>query len=63
MVRAGAIGKRVVEELENLGCNITTGCADTDVGAAARQAFADRTLDDYYTEGKTLKVQCNSLFG
>ena len=51
MVRAGAIGKRVVDELTELGCDIATGCADTDIADTAREAFQGRTLDDYYTEG------------
>ena len=65
MVRAGAIGKQVVRELEELGCDIQAGCADSDVGAAAREAFANRTLDDYYTEGpgKGLSFQELPNFG
>ena len=52
MVRAGAIGKRVVDELTELGCDVQNGCADGEVGTAARAAFAGRTLADYYVEGK-----------
>lgn len=48
MIRAGAIAKRVVEELEALGCNTKIGCPDH---ASAIAAFSNRTLDDYYTEG------------
>lgn len=50
MVRSGAIAKRVVDELESLGCDTTTGCTG-DVAEAAKAAFAGRTLADYYTEG------------
>jgi alkaline phosphatase len=49
MVRSGAIAKQVVDELEGLGCDTTTGCPDN---SAAMNAFRGRTLDDYYTEGK-----------
>ena len=51
MVRAGAIAKQVVEELEGLGCDIQAGCEGTPEGTAARAAFAGRNLTDYYTEG------------
>ena len=49
MTRAGAIAKRVLDELKALGCDTMTGCPDN---AAAMEAFQGRTLDDYYTEGK-----------
>jgi alkaline phosphatase len=49
MVRAGAIAKRVVTELERMGCDIATGCPDN---IAAQERFAGRVLADYYTEGK-----------
>lgn len=57
MVRAGAVGKRVVDELTGLGCDIVNGCPDN---AQAKSAFAGRTLSDYYTEGKSygLVVEC-----
>jgi hypothetical protein len=50
MVRAGAIAKKVIDELESLGCDTKVGCPG-DEGAIA--AFASKTLSDYYTEGKT----------
>ena len=50
MVRAGAIAKAVIEELEGMGCNTKTGCAS--MAASAKSAFAGRALADYYTEGK-----------
>jgi hypothetical protein len=48
MTRAGAIGKRVVEELKGLGCDIANGCSGNQ---AAIDAFSGRTLADFYTEG------------
>lgn len=53
MVRAGAIGKRVVDELTRLGCNVRNGCPNNQ---RARDAFAGRTLADYYTEGMSLYI-------
>jgi hypothetical protein len=52
MVRAGAIAKRVLEELTALGINTTTGSAGTPEATAALVAFQGRVLSDYYTEGK-----------
>ena len=49
MTRAGAIAKRILDELEELGCDTSTGCPDNE---AAMAAFEGRTLADYYTEGK-----------
>lgn len=49
MVRAGAIGKRVVDELTEMGCDTQKGCPDD---RDAVKAFSGRTLKDYYTEGK-----------
>lgn len=49
MVRAGAIGKRVVDELTEMGCDIQKGCPNN---KEAARAFNGRTLSDYYTEGK-----------
>lgn len=49
-VRAGAIAKRVIDELEEeYCCPIGTGCPDNDV---AKAAFHGRSLQDYYTKGK-----------
>ena len=52
MVRAGAVAKRVVTELEELGCDIQKGCTGNQ---DAIDAFSGRTLADYYTEGKSKK--------
>lgn len=52
MVRSGAIARRVIDELEEMGCDTKTGC-DGHVAAAAKDAFAGRTLEHYYVEGKT----------
>jgi alkaline phosphatase len=60
MVRSGAIAKQVVDELEGLGCDTTTGCPDN---SAAMNAFRGRTLDDYYTEGKGSGMSFQELDG
>jgi alkaline phosphatase len=52
MVRAGAIARRVIDELESLGCDTKIGCSSSDEGDNATLAFQGRTLADYYTEGK-----------
>jgi len=51
MIRAGAIAKKVIQELEDMECDTTTGCTGA-VADTARATFAGRTLNDYYTEGK-----------
>jgi hypothetical protein len=48
MARAGAVGRRVVDELEKLGCNTAVGCPNN---TAAKAAFKGRRLADYYLEG------------
>jgi hypothetical protein len=48
MVRAGAIARKVVNELESIGCDIAAGCVGN---TAAMARFEGRTLADYYTEG------------
>ncbi|CAB9497259.1 Alkaline phosphatase H [Seminavis robusta] len=60
MNRAGAIAKRVVQELESLGCDTKVGCPDN---TAAMEAFAGRTLQDYYTEGKGSGLSYQELEG
>ena len=50
MIRAGAVAKQVIVELESMGVDIKTGTTG-DLADAAKAAFAGRTLDDYYTEG------------
>jgi alkaline phosphatase len=60
MVRAGAIAKAVIEELEGMGCDTKTGCASM---AAAKSAFAGRALADYYTEGKGHGLSFQELDG
>ena len=49
MTRAGVIAKKVVAELKTLGCDVVTGCPGNQ---AVLNAFAGRTLSNYYTEGK-----------
>lgn len=51
MVRAGAIARKVIDELEAMGCDTMVGCPDSDIGDMALTSFAGRTLADYYTEG------------
>ena len=53
MVRAGAIGKRVVDELTEMGCDTQKGCPNN---RDAIRAFSGRKLKDYYTEGKTSSI-------
>lgn len=60
MTRAGAVAKRVLDELKELGCDTATGCPDN---TAAMEAFAGRTLDDYYTEGKGSGLSYQELEG
>lgn len=50
MIRAGAIAKRVIDELTEMGCNIEAGCGDKSDEALAK--FSGRSLDNYYTEGE-----------
>jgi hypothetical protein len=58
MSRAGAIAKQVVDELERMNCDTKVGCPDNE---AAINAFATRTLSDYYESGKTQFVTCASV--
>ena len=51
MVRAGAIAKRVIEELGELGCDSKSGECPEDLKEKAKKAFEGRSLGDYYTEG------------
>lgn len=51
MIRAGAIARLVLNELQAMGIDTKTGASDEAAAAAARQAFQGRTLNDYYTEG------------
>jgi hypothetical protein len=52
MQRAGAIARLVVNELEDLGCDVSLGaCTDESIKMAAKELFAGRSLSDYYTEG------------
>jgi alkaline phosphatase len=60
MVRAGAIARRVIDELETMGCDTKTGCPDL---AVAAETFQGRTLADYYTEGKGTGLSFQELEG
>mmetsp|Transcript_25312 Transcript_25312/g.31922 ORF Transcript_25312/g.31922 Transcript_25312/m.31922 type:complete len:683 (+) Transcript_25312:98-2146(+) len=62
MIRAGAVAKQVLEELEGMGCDTSQGC-DGATAEAAMAAFAGRTLDDYYTEGKGSGLSFQELEG
>ena len=57
MIRAGAVAKQVVDELKEIGVDISTGASGT-LAAQAKAAFAGRTLSDYYTEGMSTKAIC-----
>lgn len=57
MVRAGAIAKRVIEELGELGCDSKSGECPDDLKKEAKKAFEGRSIGDYYTEG----MQCNII--
>lgn len=53
MIRAGAIAKLVIKELEGLGVDIKTGAgSNAALAASAKAAFAGRVLNDYYIAGK-----------
>ena len=52
MARAGAIAKRVLRELTELGVNTLTGSNGTAAATLALNEFKGRTLSDYYTSGK-----------
>ena len=56
MVRAGAIAKRVIKELGELGCDSMSGECPDDLKEAAKRAFEGRSIDDYYTEGMIHKA-------
>jgi hypothetical protein len=64
MERTGAIAKRILVELAEIGCDATSGeCTDSQK-AAALDRFAGRTLSDYYTEGKLqFSKFCEILYG
>lgn len=50
MIRAGAIAKQVLKELEGMGIDIKQGTTGASADSA-KAAFAGRTTKDYYTEG------------
>ena len=50
MARAGAIAKRVLDELKTMGVDTVNGSTGT-VADAAKAAFSGRQLKDYYLEG------------
>lgn len=52
MVRSGAIAKRVLTELGELGCDPVSGECPNNLKEEAKAAFNGRTTSDYYTEGK-----------
>lgn len=51
MARAGAIAKRVLDELKGMGVDTVNGSTGA-VADSAKAAFAGRQLKDYYTEGE-----------
>jgi len=62
MIRAGAIAKKVLAELEGMGVDTKAG-ATGELAATAKAAFAGRTLNDYYTEGKGEGLSFQDLSG
>jgi len=52
MIRAGAIAKKVLAELTDMGIDTTVGATSDAQKASAKAMFAGRKLSDYYTEGK-----------
>ncbi len=64
MLRSGAIAKRVIEELGELGCDSLSGECPDDLKEAAMDAFSGRTTADYYTEGTvSIVLYCGSFAG
>lgn len=51
MIRAGAITKLVLDDLETMGCDTKTGFPNSDIGDAALKAFARHSLADHCAEG------------
>jgi alkaline phosphatase len=51
MIRAGAVAKKVLQELEGMGVDVKTG-ATGKLAKDAKAAFKGRTLNDYYISGK-----------
>jgi hypothetical protein len=51
MVRAGSIARQVIDELADLGCDVTLGECLENLKQVAKDQFGGRTLEDYYTEG------------
>jgi alkaline phosphatase len=51
MVRAGAIAKKVLTELQEMGIDTTVGATSDAQKTSAKAMFAGRTLANYYTEG------------
>jgi hypothetical protein len=60
MIRAGAVARQVIDELEQLGCDTKVGCPNN---WNATLAFAGRTLSDYYTEGRGSGLSFQGLRG
>lgn len=58
MVRSGAIAKRVIKELGELGCDPVSGECPEELKQEAKDAFAGRTTADYYSEGNFHEVLC-----
>lgn len=51
MIRAGAIAKKILTELQGMGIDTKVGAKGTAKAAEAKAAFKGRALKDYYTEG------------
>lgn len=63
MIRAGAIARQVVDELEAMGIDVHAGAATEEAAAMAKSAFANRTYNDYYTQGVGSGLSFQELTG
>lgn len=63
MARAGAIAKKVLKELTDLGINTMTGSPGTPAATQALTAFKNRVLSDYYTADKGSGLSFQELDG
>lgn len=52
MIRAGAIAKKVLAELTEMGIDTKVGATSDAQAASAKAMFVGRTTADYYTEGQ-----------
>jgi hypothetical protein len=64
MERTGAIAKRILVELAEIGCDAKSGECMENQKANALARFAGRTLSDYYTKGEhQFRKFCEIFYG